>query len=695
MSDPKEDLTKSEEAAIQKGCVEYIVAEDDFKFLKTLKTSEDRFRKVDLVKKVRKTDDEPEDPDNYVRIQLNSTDGHIFGKQIDLFVHTEIHPAIVQFEGFEYYPHHFAITKHYPNGSLQHTLKEKPAFWDGTMKSKCVYGLVAAVTHIHNTYDETEEDFSIRYLCPENIIFDDQNEPRLINYVFKDEVLGKTPNAYIPPELHENPEGSRYDEDVWALGMILYEILTGHKPYNDLENEEKVKEAVVSGTLPKFPPPSPETDNIIGIIQNCLDKVPTNRPLPYMILHHLSNLSEDLFPGTDKESYNSYRNRVQEATLNSDESYAYISKVITDEVDNEDLLAKIKAGDTQAMIRLGRMYQKGLGGYAVDENQAYDYYLQAAKLNDSIGLYNAALCLSQGRGVAQDLKKSFEFMEKSAKSGLEKAVCDYGCMVRDGCGTKADLKKAIEIFRDAADNHNNKLCQYILGTMYYDGNEVIKKDINKGLTYLRKSAQNGNPTASADIAFHYYTLGLKDPSQMTKAINLYKKAARQKSPIALTNLGRIYKDGKYVTQDLKEAAELFKQAAKCKDITGMIEYGVCLKNGFGVPKDPKGAASYYQQAAQAGDKRGQHNYAKLLYDGERGVPKDILTASKFFKLAADQGVPPSMFYYAKIVINGEGGVVRDPAKGKRYLEKYNSIVPEAKRIAGWDELLRKTQRRED
>ena len=262
------------------------------------------------------------------------------------------HPAIVQFEGFEYYPHHFAITKHYPNGSLQHTLKEKPAFWDGTMKSKCVYGLVAAVTHIHNTYDETEEDFSIRYLCPENIIFDDQNEPRLINYVFKDEVLGKTPNAYIPPELHENPEGSRYDEDVWALGMILYEILTGHKPYNDLENEEKVKEAVVSGTLPKFPPPSPETDNIIGIIQNCLDKVPTNRPLPYMILHHLSNLSEDLFPGTDKESYNSYRNRVQEATLNSDESYAYISKVITDEVDNEDLLAKIKAGDTQAMIRL-------------------------------------------------------------------------------------------------------------------------------------------------------------------------------------------------------------------------------------------------------------------------------------------------------------------------------------------------------
>lgn len=54
-----------------------------------------------------------------------------------------------------------------------------------------------------------------------------QNCPRLIHYVFGNEDLGKTSLAYIPPELYENPDGERYNEDVLAIGMILYEILTG------------------------------------------------------------------------------------------------------------------------------------------------------------------------------------------------------------------------------------------------------------------------------------------------------------------------------------------------------------------------------------------------------------------------------------------------------------------------------------
>lgn len=125
--------------------------------------------------------------------------------------------------------------KYYPNGSLQHILKEKKTNneihpeWNGTMKSICAYGLVAAVTHC--THDEENDDFSIRYLCPENIVFDDQNHPKLIHYIFGNEDLGKSSPAYIPPELYENPNGERYDEDVLAIRMILYEILTGHPPF--------------------------------------------------------------------------------------------------------------------------------------------------------------------------------------------------------------------------------------------------------------------------------------------------------------------------------------------------------------------------------------------------------------------------------------------------------------------------------
>ena len=77
------------------------------------------------------------------------------------------------------------------------------------MKSICAFGLISAVTHIHCIQDEKNDDFSIRYLCPENIIFDTQNCPRLIHYVFGNEDLGKTSPAYMPPELYENPNGER------------------------------------------------------------------------------------------------------------------------------------------------------------------------------------------------------------------------------------------------------------------------------------------------------------------------------------------------------------------------------------------------------------------------------------------------------------------------------------------------------
>lgn len=178
------------------------------------------------------------------------------------------------------------------------------------MKSKCIYGLVAAVAHIHNIFDKTKEDFSIHYLCPENIIFDEENEPRLINYVFGNEKLGKTPCAYIPPELYQYQSGHRQHEDTWDIGMILYEILTGHAPYKGLA-DDKIKNEIINGNLPEFPPKSAENDTIIKIIKKCLTQNPENRPLPSDLFDELTNLSDPLFQETNKDEYDNYRNKIQ------------------------------------------------------------------------------------------------------------------------------------------------------------------------------------------------------------------------------------------------------------------------------------------------------------------------------------------------------------------------------------------------
>lgn len=215
---------------------EYAVSEDEFEPKSPpLKQSTDNFPKAELVQRVLNDDDFENDPYEYVRIRLFN-EPQIFENQVKILSNTPIHISIAQFEAFEYKKNHSVIFRYYPNGSLQHLFSrikkgENIIFFDDTMKTILIFGIVSAVTHLHNLFDYSEEDYSIHYLCPENIVFDSDYQPKLINYFYGKENFDMKRNEFIPPELHKYPQFSRYVEDTWALGMIIYMIFTGHEPY--------------------------------------------------------------------------------------------------------------------------------------------------------------------------------------------------------------------------------------------------------------------------------------------------------------------------------------------------------------------------------------------------------------------------------------------------------------------------------
>lgn len=299
-----------------------IVSENDLKYIKALDGPEYRFRQTDLVENVFTSN-------LYVQTRLSS-DQKIFTKQINIFIQSGMHPAICRFVGFSYFPNRYAYTKFYKNSTLSHILRDIKVGvlhpeWNGTMKSKCVFGIVAALTHLHNLFDDHFPNFSIHYFSTENIAFNSKFEPKIVNYEFGDEDLISKSNAYIPPELHIDSKGSRKFEDVWAFGMVLYEILTSNHPYEG-KSEDEIKAAIINGELPELPPPSEETDDIVGIIQNCLEKEPENRPEFFMIFSHLLDLTDDLFPETDKNVYQSYKDSLLIYTTQTEESVGYMTK---------------------------------------------------------------------------------------------------------------------------------------------------------------------------------------------------------------------------------------------------------------------------------------------------------------------------------------------------------------------------------
>src|SRR5215467_15991684 len=99
------------------------------------------------------------------------------------------------------------------------------------------------------------------------------------------------------------------------------------------------------------------------------------------------------------------------------------------------------------------------------------------------------------------------------------------------------------------------------------------------------------------------------------ALAIYKALADKGDAKAENNLGRLYHDGKGVTQDFAEALKWFQQAAAQGEPAAEYNLGLAYENGEGVPKDVMQAMMWYQRAADQGRAEAATNLGRLYHDG--------------------------------------------------------------------------------
>ena len=245
------------------------------------------------------------------------------------------------------------------------------------------------------------------------------------------------------------------------------------------------------------------------------------------------------------------------------------------------------------------------------------------------------------------------FMEE-ALDGNALAMHDLGRMFADGTGVEADAEqshawyaKALSAFQTVERQRPNRYVEYRIGKMYAGGLGTEQND-REALVWFEKAARQRNPYAEYQMAKHI----LADPSakreRTRQAVDWLTHAAEAGLDCAQYALGRLYRDGGPVAQDMTHAVIWFSQAAERGNQYAMYALGKLRLEA----DDPAAARRWFQQSADLGNQFAQYRLGKLLLCGD-GVAKDTAGAVRWLTESAEQGNQYAQYALGKLYLLGK------------------------------------------
>ncbi|EXX57008.1 Cdc15p [Rhizophagus irregularis DAOM 197198w] len=111
---------------------------------------------------------------------------------------------------------------------------------------------------------------------------------------------------YVAPEVLRGKEYTQ-ESDIYALGIIAYEVCTGLPPYHDIAHDKILAISICQGLRPKSNYKIPQL--ILDIIKQCWDADPLKRPKD----NELYELLNDLYHSSTRKSDQEIKKQAEEA----------------------------------------------------------------------------------------------------------------------------------------------------------------------------------------------------------------------------------------------------------------------------------------------------------------------------------------------------------------------------------------------
>jgi len=289
-------------------------------------------------------------------------------------------------------------------------------------------------------------------------------------------------------------------------------------------------------------------------------------------------------------------------------------------------------GLTEAQFNLGLMYKTGRG-VTKDYKEAVKWYRLAAEQGDIMAQVYLGGMYKNGQGVAQDYKETVKWYRLAAEQGEDIAQFYLGTMYRDGKGVTKNLVIAHMWFNTAAFTNvkaltanNKKLSEEALMHVLEKWRKNMKGktkrlerkmtavEIAKAQEVARECVEkNYKDCVNSSLDIVVETIKTKDSvsadfqagldayeaGDYETALKIYRAAAKQGDVEAQSNLGRMYKLGKGVTQDYKEAMKWYRLAAEQGNVGAQSNLGWMYLKGQGVTKNLVIAHMWFNTSIEA------------------------------------------------------------------------------------------------
>lgn len=254
----------------------------------------------------------------------------------------------------------------------------------------------------------------------------------------------------------------------------------------------------------------------------------------------------------------------------------------------------------------------------------------------------------------QDHEQACRLFMEEALDGNALAMHDLGRMFVDGTGVEADTEqahawyaKALSAFQTVERQRPNRYVEYRIGWMLLHG-VGTEQDESAALEWLEKSAELKNTYAEYQMAKHILANPSAKRERTRQAVDWLTHAAEAGLDCAQYALGKLYRDGGPVAQDMTQAVIWFSQAAERGNQYAMYALGKLRLEA----DDPAAARRWFRQSADLGNQFAQYQLGKLLLCGD-GVAKDTAGAVRWLTESAEQGNQYAQYALGKLYLLGK------------------------------------------